>query len=500
MELTGEYSVADPNQYLSVAENEALINPALRQTARTLDVFLGFAAIASMPDANVVAGVERIRSFDKKEAKRTRQELVRATRLLTALSSEAMDIEELVVETHMGPNAEQRSMPVEVAASITDNAADELRDEQVPQVVVVQQPDLITATQVTVEPLPVIEVSPRATEPSIDIASITIVESTASTPEIVTEKNESLGSQARAVRYLTDIFGDKTFIESLTIGDVSTVLSALDAIYGGEILKNDRTAIESMLKGTSHEKIAELLGSTAKSATNAVANRLSLIKTAIKSSSGYSPDAALVILKTLMMGEDIPERSPDALIETKPTLAPVLRPVPGPRSVVVPVVVPEKKPEDMIEESRMPLGEAYALIRQAVDNPKLVSVRDWMTAAEDFILTAYARVGTADEANAVWNRIHIDENEMYKAKETVELQSAIKKLASIYVAKSNTTRTFDNKPFETICLRTILNWSMGYKTLDQIRLQLTTKFPKITENQTQRYTVAAIAELLKDDA
>lgn len=80
----------DRSDYLTQAEQVALENGALRQHARTVETYLSLAALTALSDEQVQAGIDHIRTTDKREARRLRDGLFQAVATLeTLLKTEA---------------------------------------------------------------------------------------------------------------------------------------------------------------------------------------------------------------------------------------------------------------------------------------------------------------------------------------------------------------------------------------------------------------------------
>jgi hypothetical protein len=475
--------VADLNQYLSIAENEALINPGLRQTAKTLDVFLGLAAIANMPQVNVEAGIDAIRALDKLAAKRVRQQLARATNLLNTLIP--IDVSESVAVTDVQPVVIEVPFPgLEVVVAPTVELTIEHDPSPVAQPVIGQEMhDIIDSAPVH--------------EASTDVATEPVVneEPTGSESEASAEVVQGAVIAPRGVKFLTAIVGDQTFVETLVVDNIPAILESLSMLKGKPLSDSGRTILELMLKGHASSEIATLVGVTEKAVTMSMYET----KRQIITSETYTELGSMrTLLKELLINDDAVTESKTESVTTpvhvpEPVVVPKV--IPRPPTVAVRYAEPQELKKPVFE--RLTLAEGYSRLREAVDRPSMVSTREWEAAASDYITTAYARLGTDAEAQALWNRIHITEDDTYKAEPSDDLKMAIKKLVPEFAVKS---QRFNDKPCEQICLRTLLNTSMGYKTLDNIQTQLMTLSGKIRQGLTQRYTVAAIAELLHDAA
>ncbi len=87
----------DRSDYLTQAEQEALKNEALRQHARTIDTYLSLAALTALSDEQVTQGIDRIRSTDKKEARRIHRGLFQAVETLETLLESARETDEITI-------------------------------------------------------------------------------------------------------------------------------------------------------------------------------------------------------------------------------------------------------------------------------------------------------------------------------------------------------------------------------------------------------------------
>lgn len=292
------------------------------------------------------------------------------------------------------------------------------------------------------------------------------------------------GLNKRATNWLKGIIEEDP--STLTVDDIPRIKDMVKKARGplGSRVKLDYDAlIEGLLRGIDFNDLADQLNSTPGSLQLTLSNYKKAIQ---KQSTGLQVDTAAFAAPHLPLVVAPRPQPPHIRLET------ASRPV-APTQVRPSITQPKHTVPTAEHLTRRKLDEARATIHRAVDEPNLVGVEEWMSEAGLYIETVAARTIRPDQAAALWQHLHFDDDAQYRHAPD-SYKAALDQLRPRLrvVAKD-----LENGSINKTVLNCLFNSSVGYKTLDDLHELLVRRDSTITKNLTQRHAVLAVMTLLE---
>jgi hypothetical protein len=147
---------------------------------------------------------------------------------------------------------------------------------------------------------------------------------------------------------------------------------------------------------------------------------------------------------------------------------------------------------ETISERRGP--SAADVISLAVEKPTVVSREEWVAAAEESIKSVTAPYIEAENAEALWKYLHVDDKGEYRIASKL-VQQSIEGLRPRF--SQVVKQKFAKNPSAKLGLQMLFNNSMGYKNLDNIHATFEQKEYSKSLSSTERQLVLAVYELLE---